>query len=277
MVCDRDRLPVYANHSVSFTSITMTPLVYLNRLLDRLSRSSPGSLHRHHIPSLSSFSTPSIRAIIPSPPLAVIVCTGIGAITLGGVEDTTVFPTRGQVVKVRAPWVREGYTRQLGSLNGGEGGERTYVIPRPDGEVILGGTREVGDWYPYPRADTTTSILRRAETICRHLVPPNQRAPSVDSLNQPIHSPNLTDPEQVHGASKTSPSLLQPLIVSTIVGFRPSRTGGARLERGQDVDLGEGGTFKVVHNYGHGGAGWQSCWGCAEDAVGVLTSALKSG
>ena len=251
----------------------MTPLIYLYRLLDRLSRSSPGNLHRHHVPSLPSLAAPSIRALISSTPLAVIVCTGLGATTLGGVEDATVFPTRGQVIKVRAPWIREGYTRQLGSLNGGEGGERTYVIPRPDGEVILGGTREVGDWYPYPREETTRSILKRAETICPRLIPPNYRAPAIDNLIPPIRSLHLdVDPTVDEGSTNR----LESLIISTVVGFRPSRTDGVRLERGPDVDLG-GEAFKVVYNYGHGGAGWQSCWGCAEDAVDILVKAVKSG
>jgi hypothetical protein len=31
-------------------------------------------------------------------------------------------------------------------MEGGEGGERTYVIPRRSGDVIIGGTREVDDW-----------------------------------------------------------------------------------------------------------------------------------
>ena len=274
VICDRARLPAYATHSVSFTSITMTPLIYLNRLLDRLSRSSPGNLHRHHVPSLTSLSAPSIRALISSTPLAVIVCTGLGALTLGGLEDPTMFPTRGQVIKVRAPWIREGYTRQLGSLNGGEGGERTYVIPRPDGEVILGGTREVGDWYPYPREDTTRSILRRAGTICPHLVPPNLRAPATNDLIPPIKSLHLDDPTT---DDETLTAHLESLIISTVVGFRPSRTDGVRLERGPDVDFGEQGVSKVVYNYGHGGAGWQSCWGCAEDAVGVLVKAIGGG
>jgi hypothetical protein len=29
---------------------------------------------------------------------------------------------------------------------GGEGGQRTYIIPRGNGEVILGGTRDIDLW-----------------------------------------------------------------------------------------------------------------------------------
>lgn len=67
---------------------------------------------------------------------------------LGDVEDKTVYPVRGQVVVLDAPWIKEGRTLQVGQLSdaSGEGGERTYIIPRRSGQVIIGGTRENGDW-----------------------------------------------------------------------------------------------------------------------------------
>ncbi|WVQ81388.1 hypothetical protein IAT38_003512 [Cryptococcus sp. DSM 104549] len=272
-IIPREDLPAGAHHSVSFTSFTMTPLIYLNRLLTRIAFLSSNTvrIHRHHLPSLSSLSHPSLTAIIgPAPPLAIVVCAGIGALTLGGVEDTTVFPKRGQVVKVRAPWVRTGHTRQVGSLSGGEGGERTYVIPRADGEVILGGTGEVGDWYPYPREETTKDILRRALEICPDLCPRNKLTPALPGADPSLAG--LTLEEQ----SQETQSPLEPLIAQTLVGFRPSRKDGTRLERGEDVVLGsKGEKMVVVHNYGHGGAGWQSCWGTAEDAVALLVKSLE--
>jgi D-amino-acid oxidase len=48
------------------------------------------------------------------------------------------------------------------------------------------------------------------------------------------------------------------------LGLRPSRKGGARVER-QAMD---GKT--VVHNYGAGGAGYQASWGMAKEAVDLL-------
>ena len=255
--------PSGVDHAVSFSSLTMTPVVYLNHLLSRL-KTLDVQIHRHHLPSLSTLVDPQIQACIgPSPPLAVIVCTGIGARTLGNVDDTSVYPTRGQVVKVRAPWIRDGFTRQVGQLAGGEGGERTYVIPRPDGEIILGGTREENDWYPYPRPDTTRDILVRASQICPALIPANSTAPALTGESAP---PRIIDPEQI----------LQTLVVEAIVGFRPSRRNGIRLERGPDILLGPGvEPTAVIHNYGHGGAGWQSCWGTADDAVALAMELVK--
>jgi glycine/D-amino acid oxidase-like deaminating enzyme len=229
------------DHSVSFTSLTMTPAVYLARLVDRVVRLG-GRIHRARLHSLDDIASLQVQAMIGSLPRSVILCVGLGARTLGGVEDAEVFPTRGQVVKIKAPWIREGFTRQVGSLNGAEGGERTYVIPRPDGEVIIGGTREIDDWEPYPREETKVDIMRRAGEICSFL--------------NPAHV-------------EPGPQGVSDITLTHLVGFRPSRKGGVRLEKEMK------GGLEVVYNYGHGGAGWQSCWGCAEDAVEMVLAGLS--
>jgi D-amino-acid oxidase len=52
---------------------------------------------------------------------------------------------------------------------------------------------------------------------------------------------------------------------SVEVGIRPVRDAGVRLEAAQ---LEDGRT--VVHNYGHGGAGFTLSWGCAEDVAALV-------
>jgi glycine/D-amino acid oxidase-like deaminating enzyme len=81
----------------------------------------------------------------PNPPDAIIVCAGLGARTLGGVEDLEVHPVRGQTAILLAPWVKNGLTI---SSPGGDGKEAflTYVIPRRSGDVVVGGTKEADDW-----------------------------------------------------------------------------------------------------------------------------------
>lgn len=258
-----------ADHSIAFTSLTMTPLVYLNRLLVRIAQLG-GHIHRCHVPSLAHISHPSTTALIGLiPPSHVVACVGLGALTLGGIEDRSVYPTRGQVVKVRAPWVRSGWTRQVGSLDGGEGGERTYVIPRPDGEVILGGTREENDWNPYPREETCRNILRRAMEICPALQPAHQRALAlaIDDIGKVVGESDAD--------ANADGTPLSELVVAHLVGFRPSRTGGVRLEMGHELSVnGDGQGTKVAYNYGHGGAGWQSCWGTADDAAKLVLESL---
>jgi D-amino-acid oxidase len=61
----------------------------------------------------------------------------------------------------------------------------------------------------------------------------------------------------------------KPPVLAERVGLRPFRRSGLRLERDQ---LRDGRT--VVHNYGHGGAGFTLSWGCARE---VLEFAGSSG
>lgn len=100
------------------------------------------------------------------------------------------------------------------------------------------------------RPETTRDILARAIEICPQLAPPAVRL----------------------SGRTPSPDDLLPIVEMEIVGFRPSRKprsetdSGLRLERGEPLRDG----IDVVFNYGHGGFGWQSCWGCAEAVVELL-------
>jgi D-amino-acid oxidase len=60
----------------------------------------------------------------------------------------------------------------------------------------------------------------------------------------------------------------KPRVLAERVGLRPFRKSGVRLEREQ---LRDGRT--VIHNYGHGGAGFTLSWGCAEEVFSPLTRA----
>lgn len=122
-------------------------------------------------------------------------CTGIGAHSLGGVSDKDMYPTRGQVVVVRAPHIRE--NRALVSKH-----FDTYVIPRPHspgGHVILGGYMQKNNWkatdtYGYE----TASILERTLKMF----------PEIDDYGRkPVE------------------------IVREAAGLRPSRIGGTRIEK----------------------------------------------
>jgi len=60
---------------------------------------------------------------------AVVVCAGLGARMLGGVEDKAMYPIRGQTVLLKAPWVKYGRTMVE------KDGLRTYTIPRRCGDA----------------------------------------------------------------------------------------------------------------------------------------------
>jgi glycine/D-amino acid oxidase-like deaminating enzyme len=60
---------------------------------------------------------------------AVVVCAGLGARSLGGVEDKDMYPIRGQTVIIRAPWIN------FGSMQSNINGTWSYIIPRRSGDV----------------------------------------------------------------------------------------------------------------------------------------------
>ena len=59
----------------------------------------------------------------------------------------------------------------------------------------------------------------------------------------------------------------KPRVLAERVGLRPFRKSGVRLERDR---LADGRT--VIHNYGHGGAGFTLSWGCAREVLEVAVS-----
>jgi len=58
----------------------------------------------------------------------------------------------------------------------------------------------------------------------------------------------------------------KPPVLAARVGLRPFRRSGVRLERDR---LRDGRT--VIHNYGHGGAGFTLSWGCARKVLELTT------
>ncbi|THH29705.1 hypothetical protein EUX98_g4484 [Antrodiella citrinella] len=238
-----------AKTGASFTTVTIDTPVYCNYLLSRfLARG--GTIVRASVQHISQIAQggghvfTSSRAGKGPHVDAIVACPGLGARTLGGVEDKNVYPTRGQVVMLRAPWIKTGKTASHLA-----DGLWTYIIPRRSGDVIVGGTKEENDWYPVARPETTLEILQRALALCPDLAPEEiraQRAPTVDDLRS--------------------------IVIEEGCGFRPSRKGGVRL----DVDWvpGAKGKIPVVFNYGHAGGGYQSSWGTADIALDLLDKSL---
>jgi D-amino-acid oxidase len=75
----------------------------------------------------------------------------------------------------------------------------------------------------------------------------------------------VTDPAALDGIWRRCLGLVPELAgaqrLRALAGLRPTRRDGVRLER-EDID----GT-RVIHNYGHGGAGMTLAWGCADRVV----------
>ncbi|EPQ60164.1 FAD dependent oxidoreductase [Gloeophyllum trabeum ATCC 11539] len=246
-------LPLNMQAGITFTTVSLNPLVYLPWLHSELSARGVRFVRR----ALESVYE---AALIGGPGCIVVNATGMGARSLIGVEDTKCYPIRGQTTVVSAP----GVTECVEVVSGASApsyldpttstGHATYLIPRPSpaGTVLLGGTFQPHNWDTSLSVPTAQGILAR----CAELAPA-LRGPGVQVL--------------YHG-----------------VGLRPAREGGARVEaewvevppeeeRGgglvpKRAELGEVGRVRVVHAYGFGPAGYQSSWGAAEEVVELIQS-----
>ena len=59
----------------------------------------------------------------------------------------------------------------------------------------------------------------------------------------------------------------KPRVLAERVGLRPFRKSGVRIERDRLAD-----GRAVIHNYGHGGAGFTLSWGCAREVLELAVS-----
>lgn len=100
------KLAVFVSDQIYPSFRIDTPL-YLQYLHDQFV-SKGGTVLRAHLANLTE-----VSKVVPpafSEPVAILNCTGIGAREFVG--DVNVFPTRGQTVLVRAPWVKDAMTRK---------------------------------------------------------------------------------------------------------------------------------------------------------------------
>ncbi|KAJ6782396.1 hypothetical protein PWT90_08030 [Aphanocladium album] len=144
-----------------------------------------------------------------------------------GFGDPAVFPTRGQSVLV-AEECTATITRQNSD------GTWTFCVPRPcAGGTIIGGTKQPDDW-------------------------------SLDA--DPAVREQLLD-----AFSRTYPEMFadgkQPHALRDIVGRRPARKGGMRLEK-EALNTGH----RVIHAYGLGGRGYELSWGVANAVLYLVYS-----
>ncbi|KAJ9100640.1 hypothetical protein QFC21_003684 [Naganishia friedmannii] len=224
-------LPPGITQGCTFDTVTIDTSRYLPCLLSEIRRLGC-NLIRYNLTHVSQLQPP----IIPRKADAIVVCAGLGARHLGGVEDQDCYPIRGQVVLVRAPWYKRGVTRSSRT------GDWTYTIPRASGDVILGGFKTDNDWTAHAIASQTTDILERCIAMAPDLMP--------------VAKCTDRDP-------KVMVEELRKLIVEEGAGLRPARKGGVRIES-EDIMLGNGTvTVPLVHHYGHSGAGYQASFGSA--------------
>ncbi|KAJ5546127.1 D-amino-acid oxidase [Penicillium frequentans] len=142
-----------------------------------------------------------------------------------GFEDPKSFIIRGQTCLVRNP-VSATITRQ------NEDGSWSFCIPRPlDGGTIIGGTKEPHNWDPNPSMETRARLLANAKKWF---------------------------PFKPESGGQFD-------VVRDIVGRRPAREGGMRIEV-EELEEGK----QIVHAYGAGGRGFELSRGVAEDTAALM-------
>lgn len=115
--------------------------------------------------------------------------------------------------------------------------EVLYIMKRAaGGGTILGGTYQKGKWESQPDPNQALRIMKRAVELC----------------------PALTGGKGIEALS----------VIRHAVGLRPLRLSGVRIEKEKI------GSTWVVHNYGHGGWGYQASYGCSEGAKELVDEVL---
>ncbi|KAJ2706142.1 hypothetical protein FB645_001899 [Coemansia sp. IMI 203386] len=239
---ERRLWPQNAVFGYSYDSVIVNVPLYMSWLAAEF-KSLGGTVRKGELEHISD----ALRYVEGGRCVAIVNCAAMGSYSLGGVGDTSVYPIRGQTLLVRAPHVDLTVT-----VPGSSEDRATYVIPRGDGTVILGGVFEKGSADARQDIQTTDEILHNCLGVCPQLL---SHHPAGRSFDNPV--------------SKADVEELRKKIIAINVGFRPSRKGGPRLE------VQRMGEIAVIHNYGQSSYGYQTSWGYASIAVRMLDAALS--
>ncbi|KAI2642153.1 nucleotide-binding domain-containing protein [Xylaria nigripes] len=167
----------------------------------------------------------------------IVNCAGLQSSKLAG--DKTVYPIRGGLIRVindgkTFPKVNAALTITADAAHSSN--EIVFLVPRNDNILLIGGIAEPHKWD----LDLTleSPIIKRMRERC-------------DSFLTGLKDARL-DADY-------------PLAQ----GLRPFRGSNVRVER----ELRRTGS-KIVHSYGHGGAGWSLSFGCAQDVATLVDETL---
>ena len=225
-------LPAGIDGGTRFTSVCINTALYLPWLASQCLKH--GAVLRRgiasHINDAAQLHHSGKRADL------IVNCTGLSSLRLGGVEDTKLYPGRGQIVVVRND---PGPVMVTISGTDDNSDEATYIMNRAaGGGCVLGGCLQHGNWESQPDPSLAVRIMKRCVDLWPQLVPDGKGVEALSVIR--------------HG-----------------VGLRPMRTGGIRVE------MERVGGVPVVHNYGHGGYGYQTSYGAAQAAEKLVVEALK--
>ena len=122
--------------------------------------------------------------------------------------------------------------------------EAMYIMQRAaGGGTILGGCLQANNWESQPDPNLAIRIMKRCIEYNPQLVPEGKGIEALSIIR--------------HG-----------------VGLRPMRNGGIRVELGHVQSRG-GRKTTLIHNYGHGGYGYQTSYGCANAVERLVLEAMQ--
>ncbi|CEJ90260.1 hypothetical protein VHEMI06055 [[Torrubiella] hemipterigena] len=187
-----DEVPAGYDSGCTFDSLCINVTTYLQWLLGQCLKN--GVVVKRgiisHIKEAKNLSHTGLPADM------VINTTGLGSLKLGGVEDKTMAPYRGQTVLVR----NECTPMYVTSGTDDEPADLFYLMQRAGGGgTILGGTYDKNNWESVPDPNVANRIMERVVKLC----------------------PQIADGKGVSGLS----------VIRHAVGLRPYREGGVRIER----------------------------------------------
>ncbi|KAN0076084.1 hypothetical protein V8E54_007354 [Elaphomyces granulatus] len=190
---------------------------------------------------------------------AIVNATGLAGFDLA--NDNSCYPIRGGLIRVindgkYFPKVESALSISADAHHAGHGSpdEIIFIIPRNDDILLLGGISQSHKW----NLDLTlgSPIIQRMRERCESFLPPLKNA--------------LLDPEYPFAQ-----------------GLRPFRQRNVRVERelrqhnnssSSDANIHctepKTATSRIIHSYGHGGAGWSLSFGCASDVISLVMEAL---
>lgn len=243
----REKLKPGIDNGSAFTSVCINTSIYLPWLVSQCLRA--GVVFKRaifkHISEAADFGHQGQKAAL------VVNCTGLSASKLGGVEDKTVIPARGQIILVRND---PGAMFAISGTDDADD-EVSYIMKRAaGGGTILGGSYQKGNWESQFDPNLATRIMKRCVALC----------------------PQLTGGKGIEHLD----------IIRHCVGLRPLRIGGARIEKekiggiwvvhnyGKQPEMLRP-TQRLNVPIGHGGFGYQASYGCSQEVVKLVDDALK--
>jgi glycine/D-amino acid oxidase-like deaminating enzyme len=223
-VLERGELPDGVKWGCEYDTYCVNVPVYLLWLLRRF-QSNGGRVVKHILKSAEEVFELADKLMLGNVK-TVINCSGNN---FG--RDTKMKVIRGQTVLVKQEFDKT-ITRQMSD------GSWSFLIPRPGGGTIVGGSKELDDFETGVRRETRERLLRCAARYFPQFIS------EVDKFQ----------------------------VVKDNVGRRPWRERGMRIEK-EHLSWGR----SIVHGYGAGGRGYELSWGAAAKIVELVLddSALR--